>query len=403
MLQPSNPFQIVSNHFYRDNSYGNLIKDDAMVVMFDNLPDYYQYMVQVLEESLDISLNNLGLAKLSKGVLYHCLGYFGLKLNDAGEYVMGLELGYHDDNKYSSVFVPCKIEKNERVIGNSKKITTYDYSLNGWKIELIKPNVELDKYYIHLTVLDTPKTYQDKDGNDVDESDLDEADLRFEYTFPLLVNKNSKDDIKKFWSVGKFQECLREFGKFKVYGQTNKLFIDLFSSDKFPKEGVALLCNNGVKRVALAGSHPKITKDIHSANWEIVATSHPELLVRVSTDYVQLGDVTDIQFTNANNGNEGYKFLSDDTYSDYVLIHIVGKNASNITHTPTNIVAANPKHILSVLEKFPNFVATVDKYISLPSPSTVVAKLPAKVVSGIAPKQKVVVDDDGKELDDILF
>lgn len=394
MLQSSNPFQIVSNHFYT-GEYGAITKPGSMVVLASRLPEHYQYMVGVLEESLNTRFENLGLAKLNNGQVFHCLAYFGIKINDAGESVMGLQIGYDSDN-WSSVFLPCGVSKSEKVVGNNKKIISYDYTLNGWKIDLIRPNLESDKYYIHLTVYDTPKPYIDENGVEQMEDELDEADARFEYSFPFLLSKDSKEDVKKLWNTGKFQECLREFGKFKIYSQANKLFTSLFESNKFPKEGVAFICHNGAKRIALAGSHPKITKDIYSSNWEIAATSHPELLVNVGTDVISLGDVTDIQFTNANNGNEGYKFLEnvDGVHKDYVVIHFVTKNSKNPAHMPVNVVAVHPTHILQILEKFPTLVETANKYLTLPS-SNVTNKPPktAKLVE--------IVEDE--ELDDILF
>lgn len=397
MLQSSNPFQIVSNNFYSDETYGEIIKENSMVILNEKLPDYYQYMVKVLEESLDIKLNNLGLANIKNGQIFHCLGYFGLKVNDDGESVMGLELGYNGDN-YTSIFLPCNVEKNERIVGNSKKITSYEYTINGWKLELIKPSVESDKQYIQLSVLDTPDKYTDENGVEQVE-DLDEIDARFDYVFPFLLDKNFKEDVKKFWSVGKFKECLRQFGKFKTYSQANKLFTHLFESGQFPKEGVAILCNNGTKRVALAGSHPKITKDIYSSNWEVISVSHPELLVRVGLEIVSLNDITDIQFTNANNGNEGYKFLEnyDGVYSDYVIIHFIGKNSKNPAHMPVNIVAVNPNHILKVLEKFPTLQESVSKYITLPS-TNVVTTVPKSIKPTVSTEW-----DDVDDLDDIIF
>lgn len=394
MLQSSNPFNIVSNDFYT-GEYGTVPKSGSMIIVPSRLPDHYQYMIQVLEESLDIKLDNAGLAQLKNGQVFHCLGYFGIKINDDGEPIMGLEIGYTSEN-WMSVFIPCDVKKIEKVVGNSKKIYTYEYTLNGWKIDLIRPNLESDKQYIKLSVYDTPKPYTDENGVEKMEDELDEADALFEYSFPFLLNKEYKDDVNKLWNNGKFQECLRQFGKFRVYSQANKLFISLFESGKFPKEGVSLVCNNGTKRVALAGSHPKITKDIYSANWEVVAVSHPELLVTVGNDILPLSDITDIQFTNANNGNEGYKSIEnqDGVYTDYVVIHFISPNRKNITFMPVNVVATHPKHILEIVDKMPNVKESFGKYF----------KLPATVVNN-QPKTKLVkaveVDDD--ELDDIEF
>ena len=395
MLQSSNPFNIVSNHFYT-GEYGTISKPGSMIIVTSKLPDHYQYMVQVLEESLNIKLDNLGIAQLKNGQVFHCLGYFGLKINDDGESVMGLEIGYNSDN-WMSVFIPCEVKKIEKVVGNSKKIYTYEYTLDGWKIELVRPNLESDKHYIKLSVYDTPKPYVDENGVEKMEDELDEADALFEYSFPFLLDKEYKDYVNKLWSNGKFQDCLREFGKFKTYSQANKLFINLFESGKFPKEGVALVCTNGAKRVALAGSHPKITKDIHSANWEVVAVSHPELLVNVGLDIVTLSQITDIQFTNANNGNEGYKFLEnyDDVYKDYVVIHFICQNSKNITFMPVNVVATHPKHIAEIAEKMPAIKESFGKYFTLPD----------TVVSSKQPKAKLVqvVDDYDEDIDDIAF
>lgn len=393
MLQSSNPFNIVSNHFYT-GEYGDLPKPGSMIIVSSRLPDHYQYMMQVLEESLDIKLDNLGLAQLKNGQVFHCLGYFGLKTNDNGEQVMGLEIGYNSDN-CMSVFIPCEVKKVEKTVGNSKKIYTYEYTLKGWKIEIIRPNLESDKQYIKLSVYDTPKSYTDENGVEQMEDELDEADALFEYSFPFLVDKEYKDDVNKLWNNGKFQDCLREFGKFKTYSQANKLFTSLFESGKFPKEGVALVCCNGVKRIALAGSHPKITKDIHSANWEVVAVSHPELLVSVSTDVVSLSEITDIQFTNANNGNEGYKFVEnyDGVYKDYVVIHFICQNSKNITFMPVNVVATHPKHILEIVDKMPSVKGSFGKYFNLP----------ATVVNTKQPKAKLVQVVDEPEIEDIDF
>lgn len=371
-MESFNPFKITNEDFYTQNK-GVLINQDNLIVLKNKLPDYFAFPLTVLEDCLGASFDNLGMARKKGGQVFHALGYIGID----SEGVMGMSVG-SDSGSYKSTFIPITVEKNSKKIAG-KNIDTYEYTINGWSLNLVS-NID-GKNYIKLIVMDSPRMIVQDDGNEILEN-VDEENLRYEFTFSFLLEKEQSNNIQRLWSNGRFQECLRKFGSFRVYGQNNKMFTHLFENKTFPKEGVLFKVNNGLVKTTLAGSHIKITKDIVSSTWNIVEVSHPELLVTVGNSISPLGDVTSIQFTNAQNGNEGFTYLEGigGEWKGLAYIHIVCANNRNPTHSPVSVVATHQVHIAELVKKFPGMAEAKET----PTPT---------------PPKKVAYED----LDDIAF
>jgi hypothetical protein len=322
----------------------------------------FSHFLTALEVDVSI-VDNFGFASYEDDKFSgHCPAWFGIRDDK-----MGLVIGAASEKFNSTdIFIPCEVEEKEIDNGGKKKIKKWVYTLNGTPIDLIEgldnDNKPTGKFYIQL----------------VHHDEYDE----YVFTFPFLIKKKDEDgneikytsiDINKAWKTGEFSSILRTFGSggSNVWLSVNKAFTMAFKDGSFPKGGVFILAKNGKYKFTPAGSHPNIKNDIHQADWSIVATSHPEMLVQYfdkekNQHIVSLADATNIQFGNAKFNNEGYNWLDNyrkksgaDGYNNMVLLHII-EPAKNMEHTPVNTCTNIYPRIQNKLRQSPHLLAIVD-------------------------------------------
>lgn len=336
----SNLFRSVQNSDF-PYIYPNLTMTNSqgvvrVIVTPDIVTDEEDAIFKMFLTALDVdtsAVDNYGLARyindVSEGL---CPAYFGVR-----DGVMGLLIGAETTQfETRSLFIPCEVKEQDKKVGK-KMVRGFVYTLNETELRIIedtdndgKPN---GKNYLAVD-------HTDDDGN--------------EYTFiiNILIDRSRNyepGEINRAFKAGNFQSVVKEFktgtGGGNIWLKSNKAFTRLFTSKTFPKEGVLILAKNGVIKVTEAGSRPRIEKDIIESEWQIIDSSHPELLVEYTDkdkvlQLVTLSEGTHIQFTAAANKNEGFNWLKDnapDGYGNYVLIHIVAP-AKTVEHTPVNTV-----------------------------------------------------------------
>lgn len=329
-------------------------------VTSEELAIYGQFLEAIELKGLESHLN-FGFSSYNHNDVFkgNCPAYFGIKKDvETGELTMGLMLGVDSEQlNAKSEFIPCEIEK-ALVKRGKREVEEYQYTLNGCLVEmremLDNDGKGLGKFYLQVEHID---------GN--------------YFTFPFLLDKKQEltsEQIQKSWKEGTFQTSLKELGfsgSGRLWIQSNKAFFPAFKSKTFPKEGVMFLAKNGKLKITEAGSHPNIKDDIIQTDWEILVSSHPELIIQHYSKEVNgfvnkvLSDATNIQFTSAKLNNQGYSFIVENgirEYNDVVLIHIVCANYSKIEHSPVNTVSKLPERILHKIRSYPEMLAVYREY-----------------------------------------
>lgn len=353
----SNIFQsVASSEFpYQNRSY-TYINTNANVkkclITADNVNQQELYLFSVFLNAIEMAaedLNNFGFATYTDGVFTgFAPGFFGIN-NDG---VMGLVLGSKSKQTFngvtpSEVFIPCEVEL-QKVPNGKKTIEKYVYMLNGTPIELVEKvdnnGKGTDKYYIALNTTD--------------------ANIDYTFTFPFLIDKTigfKPGQIMEAWRGGYFIDCLRKFGSGSknIWLQSNKAFTRHFEAKSFPAKGITIIAKAGELKFTPAGAYENVKSDIWKSCWQIVASSHPELLVRYFDKkeelYTTLGESNRIEFSSAKTNNEGYKFFIDkgvDSYQGVVVIRIVSASRINLEHSPVNTCTNNPEMMLDVINTY---------------------------------------------------
>ena len=264
--------------------------------------------------------------------------------NEDGKLVIKIG-GDYDTKTTSSIYVECVEEKVQKKAGK-KVIDAIDYTFNGCSLKVEERTVidEVTKA-VKSSYIESVLSYTDDEMND------------FEFIIPTLFDRKQfeNDAIVKAFKTGNLANVIRSFNSgngSKVFAAANKMFTDLFTSKNFPTDGVFLVVTDGRLRVTPAGTVAGIDYDMVSADWEIIGSSHPELLVKQSTKkgeepkYCALNEVTTISFSSAANNNEGYNWLVKNrieigmSYKGVCLIKIV-RPANNPQHMPVNICTNN--------------------------------------------------------------
>jgi hypothetical protein len=353
-IRLSNLFQSVANsdYPYIHNQYsinsGNRVKT---LVLPENVEETELYQFNMFLSAIEIKptdINNMGFAYYSNDVFnYHSPCYLGLRDGQ-----LGLLIGTTTDRfniETQDLFIPCEVDQVEKKRGK-KTVTEFEYTINGTPIELIEQvdneGKGTGKFYINLEYVEDLKTIN--------------------FSFPFLVDKKANyqpSDIIKFWRSGKFADVCRDVNQrnSRLWIECNKAFVPSFQSKSFPRGGILLLVKNGAIKITPAGTYENIKSDIVQSSWEIIASSHPELIINWKNsnkeyEYITLADATDIQFTSAMVKNEGYTWLVNNTYFDnqIMLIHIVEPSAIKITNSPVNTVTALEPRILAKIATFPH-------------------------------------------------
>jgi hypothetical protein len=339
-----------------------------------NVTEDEKYIFDMFLTALNVepdSVDNYGSATYNNDVFsYHCPAHLGLK--DAQ---LGMMIGREDEtHKKSSLFIPCVVEQKVTRAGK-REITINSYSLNGTPIKLTE-QMDNDgkgtgKFFCTLEYTDG---YED-----------------YIFMFPILLDKKieyTKEDINKAWKDGNFGSVLKEFGAGngrRLWLKSNKAFTTLFAEKTFPRAGVLILARNAKYNVTQANEAKGIKNDIHEVDWEIIATSHPQLWVQYynreskTMAMTTLETATNIQFSSATKKNEGYNWfndaikqakkkaekpearltqteldLIDGCYNEVVMIHIVSPSAMKIEHTPVNTVSNIVDRILPKIAAYPH-------------------------------------------------
>jgi len=402
---------IASSDFPYDHPENAYQSGNATKVFIDGsvVDPEEQYIFDIFLHSLEIdpeTVDNYGVATYENDVFTgHCPAFFGIRDGQ-----MGIVIGSRNDKfGTSDTFVPCTVEREEVKRGKAKT-WEYVYTVNGTPIVLEEKTdnkgVGQGKYF--LTVQHVA----------VDEAN----DYREEYHFslPFLIAKREfqKGEVEKLFYTGKFEECVREFGtgSSKIWLASNKAFTNLFREKSFPKGGVLLIATQGEYKITLAGSHPNITSDIHQTDWQIVASSHPELLVSYQNkdkqwDMCTLSEATNIQFSAAQVKNEGYTWLikriseakgklnpdlsipaglpaieteliDRNLYTGYVLIHIVEPSSVKIENSPVNTVTDILDRALVKVKPYPHLMPSLQenaesfRQAALPTGGRAIARKP---------------------------
>lgn len=347
-----------------------------MMVTQENTTEKEREIFKIFCDALSIGieqLDNYGSASYKNGVfVYHSPVYFGKNADDE----LGLLIGSETfDGQYSSLFIPC-VQGTKQVTKGKKTIEQASYSLNENEIELIEvidqqTNKPTGKNYLKISTISD-------EGNEID------------FQFPFLVDKKrqfKEGEISQLFKSGNFAEAVRQFGSgtSRIWAISNFAFRKLFEAKKFPAEGIYLLCKNGKLKFTPEGQYG-FTSDCTQSDWEIVATSHPDIVVQYQGKRDELGnkqlfeiplaEVTNINFTDAKTSNEGFSYVNtrfgvESSFSDglrpntdmmidqLALIKIVSPSARNIAHSPVNTCTTLKPYMLGQL------VALGNKYIQL--------------------------------------
>lgn len=351
-----------------------LIKKTAeerkILVVPECVPPEHKYLFDRFLSLIDVDpseIDNYGIATYDrKGLKYHSPVYFGKDENDQ----LGITIGIKsDDFLTKSMFIPCEVELATKRKGK-KDIEYYSYTLNGVEIEL-KPAV-------------------DNDGNETGKFYLEMEDEEDAYRMSFLINKEQEytpDEIKTAFKEGRFHEVVRRFGSGggnQRWIRANLAFLNHFENGTFPEEGVMFLCRNGQIKITPKEKYDTET-DMVNAEWEILATSHPDLMIQYEIKKeiknCLLDEATILQFSNASVNNEGYGYLVSNGYQYYeglVVIHIV-EPRKNIKHTPFNTVSAEVESIEEKLEAFPRLMMAYNDRKALAAGQTQEVKIPVNM------------------------
>lgn len=356
-IRLSNLFQSVANsdypYIHEDVSIksGNRVRT---LLLPENVDDTELYEFSSFLSAIEVSLENVsnfGFASYSNDVFnYHSPCYLGLRDGQLGLLIGSSSQQF--DFEVTDLFIPCEVEQVEKKRGK-KTVVEYEYTINGAPIQLLE-QVDNDgngtgKFYISLEHID------------------DEGETT-NYSFPFVLDKKANhqpNDIVKYWRAGKFADVCRDLDQrnLRLWIESNKAFVPAFQNKQFPKCGVLLLVKNGAIKITPTGTYENVTNDIVQSNWEIVSTSHPELIINWKNqnkeyELITLGDATDIQFTSAKVKNEGYTWLVNNVcYEDQLhLIHIVSPSAVKMTNTPVNTLTALEPRIMAKIGAYPHMM-----------------------------------------------
>ncbi len=210
---------------------------------------------------------------------------------------------------------------------------------------------------------------------------IHDAENDIEYIIPFLVDKEYCPEPVDFYEAFKKNElhsALKIFGTGggRNWAEANKLFRGLFSpknaqvtyngwSEKHYENGIAFIVKNARSKFIPEGSFDgAFSSDYFSCDWEIVASTHPDALVRIynKKDFqtYTLDQITNINFTSsAKKTNEGYHGViprkisnADGFYPGLGLIVFTRPHPINPDWIPQNTLTLidinNPKSIKKV-------------------------------------------------------
>lgn len=357
-IRLSNLFQSVANSDYPYINEKHSVKSGNRVrtlVLPESVEptELYQFgmFLTAIEVETPHIVNNLGFASYSNDVFnYHSPCYLGLRDGQLG-LLIGVTTDSFDDVDAQDIFIPCEVDQIERKRGK-KTVTEYEYTINGTPINLVEmvdnEGNGTGRFYITVEYVDDLETIN--------------------FSFPFLLDKKANhqpNDIMKLWRSGEFADVCRDLDtrNSRLWIECNKAFVPSFQSKQFPKEGVLFLVKNGAIKITPAGTYENVKSDIVQSNWEIVATSHPELIINWRNqnkeyELITLGDATDIQFTSAQVKNEGYTWLINNQSHEnqMALIHIVSPSAIKVTNTPVNTLTVLEPRIISKISRYPHLM-----------------------------------------------
>lgn len=277
-------------------------------------------------------------------------------------------VSYNNDGMFighSPAFV-CNVDGEVSIVIGSLIPNEPDSQIQvSVKIEEIVKKSGTKKQYEVNDNLVTLFRLTDKDGKPLDKIYLDIFDGVNHWRVPISKKSGvTPEQLQESFKGLTLAELLVApnvyTGSSRVFCKANKMFTHLFdpANFTFPKDGVYLLAKNGKLKLAKAGSHPNIDKDIWSATWQIIGSSHPELLVAHTNadkqlSYAVLDEVYSIEFTSAAFNNEAFNYLkskgyteeSDSIFSGEVIIQIVKPNPKNVNHIPVNKLTAIPSEV----------------------------------------------------------
>lgn len=357
LIRLSNLFQTVSNsdfpYINEKLSFKNGNRVQTLVLP-ETVDEVEVYQFGLFLSAIDVdpnTINNYGLASYIDDVFsYHCPCFLGTRDGKLG-LLIGSSIDKFDDILATDVFIPCEVNEVERKRGK-KSIVEYEYTINGVPINLVEmtdnKGESLGKFYCTVDYVD------------------DFENITF--SFPFLIDKKRNfepNDILRSWRTGQFIDICRDVDvkNSRLWIEANKAFVPSFQSNQFPKDGVFLLVKNGQIKITPGGTYANVPNDIVQSNWEIVATSHPELIINWRNpnkeyELITLGEATDIQFTSAKVKNEGYTWLINNTCNSesIYLIHIVSPSPVKITNSPVNTLTAIRSRIMAKIFKFPDLM-----------------------------------------------
>ena len=311
-----------------------------------------------LLEALEIpveSVTNYGFASyLDEQFANHAPIFCGL--NTDGK--VALKIGADSDtHNTTSIWVEMQTRKVSKQFGK-KLLEVDEYHFNGCKVDLRKVDVKDSTGKVVKDTLEFIINYTDENRDD------------FEFVIPVLFDRKqfeTNQQIVDEYKRDNLAATIRAFssGGSNVWLAANKIFSQAFTAKTFPKDGVFFVLKNGRLKHTPAGKIAGIEHDMMSAEWDIVTTSHPEMMVvknHKTAENCTLSEGTILQFSSAAQNNEGYKFLIDagvglgDSYDGNVLVKFIGQ-AKNPNHMPNNIATNNPIRVERLLGAKYNFLA----------------------------------------------
>jgi hypothetical protein len=328
-------------------------------------------------------LHNYGSATYISDVFKgHCPCFLGKALDDDGSEYLGLKIG-SDAGDYKAPILRVITELKQEKIGK-RTVDKLVYILNETCVVELSESFDNEgkptgKYYAGVV----------DDNNDL-------------FTFPIMLDKKLLEGqdpsvVIRSWREGIIISLVKKFGAGggKLWGTINKMFLPRFTDKTFPTSGVFMLLSKGNIKTTPAGSHPSITNDIIQPEWEILAVSHPDMVVihkNIDKEFVDvpLGEVTILQGSSANNNNECYTWLVNN-YHTYgggvVMLHVV-RPVAVLKNTPVNTITALPQKIERKLTMYPEMLDIYHQNTSI----TTTAKL------AIAPGKSVSVEEATESL-----
>lgn len=382
---------------------------DFIPVTLDNISSEDSEKLNKFCKALKIDpqqVDNFGLASFKKmAFLRHCPAYFCL--NEDGE--MGLMIGSSQDESENgeglkTYFVPCIVENNE-------------YSLNGVKLKL--------------------KEAKNLDGTSKGSAYIEFDAGRDTYSIPFLINDDYKgseliDSVFDKWDQGAFNLVLRQYGTGgnRNYSKFNKLFVPAFDKNYFPEDGVILVLKNGTYTNKEWEDKKGKKSRIIASDWEIVGSSHPDLLVQIvkkdktteleTTEILPLEAIQNVSFTTAAQPTQWMIETGFENYKDKVtLLWVIGINSKTLDsgHTPEHAFVTDsfdfnelPVSEYPHLSKFfllPSYNARADLQSDYPAlPSTTAntskgaSKSNPKTSPKVSPKKSEISPEDLKVMSD---